>query len=83
VVLVVLLLSTAWCIPHLGVSYTDHNNSRIGAIPTIPRAAVPAATIAAIVGAAMQSFYYSNTAAGCHQAATAASHQQLSMLQLQ
>jgi hypothetical protein len=32
VVLVVLLPSTAWCIPYLGVSCVDHNNSRIGAI---------------------------------------------------
>jgi hypothetical protein len=28
----VLLLSTAWCIPHLGVSYADLNSSKIGAI---------------------------------------------------
>jgi hypothetical protein len=28
----VLLLSTAWCIPHLGVSYADLNSSSIGAI---------------------------------------------------
>jgi hypothetical protein len=27
-----LLPSTAWCIPHLGVSCADHNNSRTGAI---------------------------------------------------
>jgi hypothetical protein len=32
VVLAVLLLSTVWCIPHLGVSYTDRNRSRTGAI---------------------------------------------------
>jgi hypothetical protein len=32
VVLAVLLQSTAWCIPHMGVSCVDHNNSRIGAI---------------------------------------------------
>jgi hypothetical protein len=32
VVLVVLLPSTPWCIPHLGVSCVGHNNSRIGAI---------------------------------------------------
>jgi hypothetical protein len=32
VVLAVILPSTAWCIPHLGVSCVDHNNSRIGAI---------------------------------------------------
>jgi hypothetical protein len=32
VVLVVLLPSTTWCIPHLGVSSIDHNSSRIGAI---------------------------------------------------
>jgi hypothetical protein len=32
VVLVVLLLSTAWCIPHLGVSCTDLNSSSIGAV---------------------------------------------------
>jgi hypothetical protein len=32
VVLVVLLLSTAWCIPNLGVSYADLNSSSIGAI---------------------------------------------------
>jgi hypothetical protein len=32
VVLAVLLLSTAWCIPHLGVSCTDRNRSRTGAI---------------------------------------------------
>jgi hypothetical protein len=32
VVLAVLLLSTAWCIPHLGVSCTNLNSSRIGAI---------------------------------------------------
>jgi hypothetical protein len=30
--LVVLLLSTAWCIPHLGVSYTDLNSSSIGTV---------------------------------------------------
>jgi hypothetical protein len=28
----VLLTSTAWCIPHLGLSYADRNNSRTGAI---------------------------------------------------
>jgi hypothetical protein len=27
-----LLQSTTWCIPHLGVSCVDHNSSRIGAI---------------------------------------------------
>jgi hypothetical protein len=32
VVLAVLLPSTAWCIPHLGVSCVNHNCSRIGAI---------------------------------------------------
>jgi hypothetical protein len=32
VVLAVLLPSTAWCIPHLGVSCVDHNSSKIGAI---------------------------------------------------
>jgi hypothetical protein len=32
VVLAVLLPSTAWCIPHLGVSCIDHNSSRIWAI---------------------------------------------------
>jgi hypothetical protein len=32
VVLAVLHPSTAWCIPHLGVSCVDHNSSRIGAI---------------------------------------------------
>jgi hypothetical protein len=32
VVLAVLLLSTVWCIPHLGVSCVDHNSSKIGAI---------------------------------------------------
>jgi hypothetical protein len=32
VVLAMLLPSIAWCIPHLGVSCIDHNNSRIGAI---------------------------------------------------
>jgi hypothetical protein len=31
VVLAVLLLSTSWYIPHLGVSCTVHNSSRIGA----------------------------------------------------
>jgi hypothetical protein len=28
----VLLLSTVWCIPHLGVSYTDLNSSSIGVV---------------------------------------------------
>jgi hypothetical protein len=32
IVLAVLLLSTAWCIPHLGVRRVDHNSSRVGAI---------------------------------------------------
>jgi hypothetical protein len=32
VVLAVLLPSTTWCIPHLGVSCIDHNSSRIGAV---------------------------------------------------
>jgi hypothetical protein len=32
VVLEVLLPSTAWCTPHLGVSCVDHNSNRIGAI---------------------------------------------------
>jgi hypothetical protein len=32
VVLAVHLPCTTWCIPHLGVSCVDHNNSRIGAI---------------------------------------------------
>jgi hypothetical protein len=32
VVLAVLLQSTAWCIPQLGVSCIDHNSNRIGAI---------------------------------------------------
>jgi hypothetical protein len=32
VVLAVHLPSTAWCIPHLGVSCANHNNGRIGAI---------------------------------------------------
>jgi hypothetical protein len=32
VVQAVLLLSTAWCIPHLGVSCADHKSSRFGAI---------------------------------------------------
>jgi hypothetical protein len=32
VVLVMLLPSTTWCIPHLGVSCIDHNSSRIGAV---------------------------------------------------
>jgi hypothetical protein len=32
VVLAVLLLSTTWCIPHLGASCADRNNNRIGAI---------------------------------------------------
>jgi hypothetical protein len=31
VILAVLLLSTAWCLPHLGVSCADLNNSSIGA----------------------------------------------------
>jgi hypothetical protein len=26
------LPDTAWCIPHIGVSYADHNSSRTGAI---------------------------------------------------
>jgi hypothetical protein len=32
VVLAVLLPSTAWCIPHLGVSCVERNSNRIGAI---------------------------------------------------
>jgi hypothetical protein len=32
VILAVLLLSTAWCIPHMGVSYVDLNSSSIRAI---------------------------------------------------
>jgi hypothetical protein len=32
VVRAVLLPSTTWCIPHLGVSCIDHNSNRIGAI---------------------------------------------------
>jgi hypothetical protein len=32
VVLAVVLPSTAWCIPHQGVSCVNHNSSRIGAI---------------------------------------------------
>jgi hypothetical protein len=32
VVLAVLLQSTAWCIPHPGISCIDHNSSRIGPI---------------------------------------------------
>jgi hypothetical protein len=32
VVLAVLLRSTTWCMPHLGVSCINHNSSRIGSI---------------------------------------------------
>jgi hypothetical protein len=32
VVLAVLLQSTSWFIPHLGLSFVDHNSSRIGVI---------------------------------------------------
>jgi hypothetical protein len=51
----------------------------LGPSPTIPTAAITAATTAA--GTA-QPCPYSTTAVGCHQATTAVSQQQLSMLQL-
>jgi hypothetical protein len=64
-----LLLSTTWCIPYLGVSCADCSNSRIGAITHNSNfAAIPAATIA-IATAAIQPCSYSATTADCHQAA--------------
>jgi hypothetical protein len=83
VVLVVLPPSNTWCIPHLGVNYIGHNNSRIGAIAQIPTAAILAATAATTAAAAaVQPCSYPTAIAGCHQASTAIPHQQLSMLQL-
>jgi hypothetical protein len=70
VVLVVLLSSTAWCIPHLGVSCGNHNSSRIGAITHNSNRGNSSSNSS------------SSTIAGCHQAVIAVSHQQLSMLQL-
>jgi hypothetical protein len=40
----VLLPSTAWCIPHLGLSYPNHNGTELGQSPTIPTVAIPVAT---------------------------------------
>jgi hypothetical protein len=65
------LLSTAWCIPHLGVSYANLNNSSIGATATIPAAEVPAITAATIV---VEPYSYSTSIAGCHQAPIVVSH---------
>jgi hypothetical protein len=65
------------CIPHLGVSCADYNNSRIG---TIARRSNSRKNI--VAAATVQPCSYSATAAGCHQAVTVVSCQQFSMLQL-
>jgi hypothetical protein len=56
------------------VSCVDCTAVELGQSPTIPTAAVPAATI--------QPCSYSTTTVGRHKATIAVSHQQLSMLQL-
>jgi hypothetical protein len=77
VVLAVLLPSTAWCIPHLGVSWVDHNNSRIGAVTHNSNRGNSSTT------AIVQPCSYPTTIAGCHQAVTTFFRQQHSILQLQ
>jgi hypothetical protein len=81
VVLVVLVPSTAWCIPHLGSAASTTTTVELGQSPTIPPAAILAATAIAAT-TAVQPYPYSTAAAGCHQATTTVSSQQLSMLQL-
>jgi hypothetical protein len=64
-----LLLSTTWCIPYLGVSCAGCSNSRIGAITNNSNfAAIPAATIAT-AAATIQPCSYSVATVDCHQAA--------------
>jgi hypothetical protein len=84
VVLVVFLLSTTWCIPHIGVSSADHKSSRIGQSPTIPTTEVPTVTTTTTTTTtAIPLCSYSTTTVGCLPATTTASRQQLSMLKLQ
>jgi hypothetical protein len=68
--------------PGFAASGSSSGPAELGPSPTIPTAAIPAATATAAAGAAVQLCPYQNTAAGCHQATTAVSHQHLSMLQL-
>jgi hypothetical protein len=79
VVLVVLLQSTAWYIPHLGVSCVDHNSSRIGAIAHNSNSGNSSSNSHSSSSSTVP---YSTTAASYHQATIVVSRQQLSMLQL-
>jgi hypothetical protein len=54
----------------------------LGPSPTISTATIPAVTTAAVATVAVQPCPYPTTTIGCHQATTAVSRQQLSMLQL-
>jgi hypothetical protein len=73
---------TAWCIPHLGVSCTILNCSSIGAITRNTHSDTSSRNTA-VAATAIQSCSDSNAIVCCSQSATAGSHPQLSMLQLQ
>jgi hypothetical protein len=79
VVLAVLLPSTVWCIPHLGVSYTDRNSSRIVAIAQNSNCGNSSSN-----GCNSSStMLLLHRCSRLHQATTAVSRWQLFMLQLQ
>jgi hypothetical protein len=65
-----------------GVSCVDHNSSRIGAITHNSNHAIPTSTTTAVATVVVQLCPYSTAAAAYHQATTAVSRQQFSMLQL-
>jgi hypothetical protein len=69
--------------PPGGLAASTTTVVELGPSPTIPTMTIPTATVAAAAKAAVQPCPYSTIAAGCHQATTIVSRQQLSMLQLQ
>jgi hypothetical protein len=68
--------------PPSGSAASTTTTAELGPSPTIPTAAIQAATITAAATAAVQPCPYTTAAAGYHQATTTVSRQQLSMLQL-
>jgi hypothetical protein len=82
VVLAVLLPCTAWCIPHLGVSCIDYNNSKIGAIDNNSIYGNFSSNSHNNISSNSSTVLLPPTVAGYHQATIAVSHQQLPMLQL-
>jgi hypothetical protein len=80
VVLAALLPSTAWCTPHLGVNCVDHNSSRIGALAHNSSCGNSSSNSYSSSSSSTVLLLHRNNR--MHQASTAISRQQLSMLQL-